>query len=63
MIKNNLEDQFYTLEEIAKMLKVSYLSVYRWIKSGKLISYKVGKQYRIGQKDFKNFLEKNKKYG
>lgn len=58
-----INELFFTIEEISKILKVSYLTVYRWIKSNKLISYKFGKQYRINREDFKNFLEKNKKYG
>lgn len=56
MSKNNLENQFYTLEEIAKMLKVSYLTVYRWVRAGKLLSFKVGKQYRIKNKDLESFI-------
>lgn len=55
--------QFYTIEEIAELLKVSYLTVFRWVKAGKLTAYKVGKQYRIDVQDLNNFLEKSKKYG
>lgn len=55
--------QFYTIEEIAELLKVSYLTVFRWVKAGKLTAYKVGKQYRIDIQDLNNFLEKSKKYG
>jgi len=53
-------EQYYTIEEVAKMLKVVYLTVYRWIQSGKLSAYKTGKQYRIKEKDFNNFIKKNK---
>ena len=41
------EDQYYSVEEVAKMLKVAYLTVYRWIQSKKLPAIKAGKQYRI----------------
>ena len=46
MIKmnNNIEDEYYTIEEVATMLKVAYLTVYRWIQAGKLVAYKAGKQ-------------------
>lgn len=60
MIKKNLKDQFYTLEEIAKMLKVSYLTVYRWVKAGKLMAYKIEKQYRIKKEDFDLFIKSYK---
>lgn len=55
--------QFYTIEEIADLLKVSYLTVFRWVKAGNLTAYKVGKQYRIDVQDLNKFLEKSKKYG
>ena len=67
MIKMNNQEktatQFYTIDEIAELLKISYLTVFRWVKAGKLTAYKVGKQYRIDAKDLNNFLEKSKKYG
>lgn len=55
--------QFYTIEEIADLLKVSYLTVFRWVQAGKLTAYKVGKQYRIDVQDLNKFLEESKKYG
>lgn len=54
-------EQYYTIEEVAKMLKVAYLTVYRWIQSGKLNSNKAGKQYRIKKEDLDNFLKGYKK--
>ncbi len=55
-----VEDRYYSIEEVAKMLKVVYLTVYRWIQSGKLVAYKAGKQYRIKNKDLENFIGKKK---
>jgi len=55
------EEKYYTIEEIAKMLKVAYLTVYRWIQDGKLVAYKAGKQYRIKESDLNKFVEKKKK--
>ena len=54
------EEQYYTIEEVAKMLKVVYLTVYRWIQSGKLTAYKAGKQYRIKREDLDGFITKKK---
>jgi len=42
------------------MLKVAYLTVYRWIQSGKLTAYKAGKQYRIKKDDLDRFVTKKK---
>lgn len=54
------EEQYYSIEEVAKMLKVAYLTVYRWIQSGKLSSNKAGKQYRIKKSELDKFIEHKK---
>lgn len=55
-----INEQYYSIEEVAKMLKVVYLTVYRWIQSKKLVAYKAGKQYRIKGEDLDKFLEEDK---
>ena len=57
------EMKYYTIKEVAKTLKVVYLTVYRWIQSGKLKAYKTGKQYRIKGSDLDRFIEKNEATG
>ncbi|MFC1626845.1 helix-turn-helix domain-containing protein [Patescibacteria group bacterium] len=54
------KEEYYTIEEVAKMLKVVYLTVYRWIQSGKLNAFKAGKQYRIKKLDLDKFMERKK---
>ena len=56
-IANMTEEKYYTIEEVAEMLKVVYLTVYRWIQDGKLKAYKAGKQYRINKSDLDRFIE------
>ena len=55
-----INEKYYTIEEVAKMLKVAYLTVYRWIRSGKLKSSKAGKQYRIKEAELDKFTEHKK---
>lgn len=57
---NVLQDPYYSIEEVGKMLKVAYLTVYRWIQAKKLLAYKAGKQYRIKKSDLNKFLIKDK---
>ncbi len=52
-----IENQYLSIEEVAKTLKVAYLTVYRWIQSKKLIAYKAGKQYRIKENDLIEFMK------
>jgi len=54
------DEQYYSIVEVAKTLKVAYLTVYRWIQDGKLKSYKAGKQYRISKADLDKFMERQK---
>lgn len=58
---NMTDDQYYSIEEVAKMLKVAYLTVYRWIKAKKLNALKAGKQYRIKKEDLDTFLKAYRK--
>lgn len=59
-----INDQYYSIKEVAKTLKVAYLTVYRWIQADKLMAHKAGKQYRIKKSELDKFLErsKNKSY-
>lgn len=36
------------------------MTIYRYIKAGKLRAYKIGKEYRIDKQTFENFLNKVK---
>lgn len=56
-MKHVCEYKFYTVEEIAKILKVSKMTIFRYIKSGKLKAVKVG-QWRIKKEDFDKFINK-----
>ena len=55
------EDKYFSIYEVSKMLKVAYLTVYRWIQADKLTAYKAGKQYRIKEEDLNNFLNEGKR--
>ena len=48
---------FMTVYEIADLLRVEPLTIYRYIRSKKLTAYKLGKEYRVQQKDFETFLK------
>jgi excisionase family DNA binding protein len=46
-----------TLEEVAKIMKVSQKTVYRWVASKKLRAAKIGhKTYRVLEKDLMAFI-------
>lgn len=59
-LNNMTNDQYYSIEEVAKTLKVAYLTVYRWIQKKKLKAVKAGKQYRIEKIELERFMGKTK---
>jgi putative molybdopterin biosynthesis protein len=54
------EDEFLTVEEIAKRMKVKEFTVRAWIQKGELPAYKVGRTLRVKKEDFDEFLKKHR---
>lgn len=52
-------DKFYTIDELAELLKVSRKTIVRYVQSGKIKSYKFKREYRISQEQFTEFLDNN----
>lgn len=57
-MENN--NEFYLVEELAGRLRVSTMTIYRYIKAKKIKAYKIGKEFRIDKEEFTNFLNKVK---
>jgi excisionase family DNA binding protein len=49
--------RFLTVQEVAQMMRVSTMTVYRLIKSGALPAIRVGKHFRIRRTDLEDYLE------
>lgn len=52
------EKNFYIAEELAKELRVNIMTIYRYIKAGRLKAYKIGREYRIDKAELNSFLKK-----
>jgi excisionase family DNA binding protein len=52
--------EFYKAEDLAKLLDVNIMTIYRYIKAKRLSAYKIGKEFRIDKKEFNEFLSKVK---
>jgi excisionase family DNA binding protein len=48
--------EIFTPEEIADNLKTSRSTVYRWLRTGDLKSFKAGKLWRVTREDLESFL-------
>jgi excisionase family DNA binding protein len=54
------DQQLYTVQEVANILKVHWQTVLNYIKRGKLKAVRMGKGYRITQQDLDTFIDENK---
>ena len=50
--------RFLTVAEVAQLMRVSTMTVYRLLKAGDLASVRVGKSYRIREDDVDAYLAK-----
>lgn len=50
-------EKLLTVGEVAGIMRVSNMTVYRLIKSGQLGAIRVGKNYRIRRSDIDRYLE------
>jgi excisionase family DNA binding protein len=48
--------RYLTVEEVAEFVRVSRMTVYRWIRSGDLPAVRVGRSFRIPQDGLDAFL-------
>lgn len=53
--------ELFSCEEIAERYGVQVITVWDWIRKGKLNAMKIGKQYRISEEDINDFETKSRK--
>ena len=53
-----MNKEFYKAEDLAKLLDVNIMTIYRYIKAGRLKAHKIGRDFRIDKKEFQSFLKR-----
>jgi excisionase family DNA binding protein len=56
VLARDFDEPLLTVGEVARVMRVSNMTVYRLIKSGQLAAIRVGKNYRIRRKDVERYL-------
>jgi excisionase family DNA binding protein len=51
------EARFVTVNEVARMMRVSKMTVYRLIKQGDLPAVRIGRGYRLREEDVHRYLD------
>jgi len=54
------QEQSYTIEEVAQLLKVSKLTIYDLVKKEELPVFRVGRQMRVDRADLQGYIQKRK---
>ncbi len=53
----DVEENLYTVQEVAELLKVHEATVWRWCRSGDLRAFRVGQQWRIAASDLHRLMD------
>jgi excisionase family DNA binding protein len=53
------EDRLLTQPQVAKHLQVNERTVTQWLRQGHLRGFKIGKEWRVSERDLDNFLEQS----
>ncbi|MFQ6615225.1 MAG: helix-turn-helix domain-containing protein [Fidelibacterota bacterium] len=57
-MKEIVDVKFYYVEEIAKELSLNEKTVRRYLKSGRLEGFKLGRRWLISERAFRDFLHR-----
>lgn len=49
--------EVYTLDEVQALLQVTRRTLYNWIRSGKLKSFKAGREWRVTKESLSEFTQ------
>jgi excisionase family DNA binding protein len=53
-----MRDKLFTVDEVARMLRISNMTVYRLVKNEEIAAIKVGKNYRIRESEVDKYLKR-----
>ena len=49
--------EYYLAQELADKLRVNIMTIYRYIKAGRLKAHKIGREFRIGKDEYEGFMK------
>lgn len=59
-MQNTGKNDFLTVQEVAELLRLSVLTIYKYIKEGNLEAIEFGGHYRVGQDALQRFIHFHK---
>lgn len=58
-LARKIDSEFMTVSEVAALMRVSNMTVYRLIRSGELNAVQVGNRYRIRESEVHRYLDEH----
>lgn len=55
------KDEIMTITEVAEYLKISEITTYKFVQSGKIPAFKIGSHWRVKREDLAEFIDKLKR--
>jgi excisionase family DNA binding protein len=59
VMRSHMSVKFYTIEEVAAILRVHHTKVRQLVAAGEIQATKVGKQYRISEEALQEYIARN----
>ena len=56
-------EKFYTADELAEALQLNIMTIYRYIKAGKLKAYKFGNTWAVSESECKRYKAEKRAMG
>jgi len=53
-----VSERYYTVREVAQMLRFDKMTIYRWIKSGKIKAVKINNRWLIPAEEVERIIKK-----
>jgi PTS system nitrogen regulatory IIA component len=59
--RSEMEERLLTIDDVAEFLQVNPMTIYAWVRDGKIPAFKIGKVWRFKKEEIEKWL-KGKKY-
>ena len=53
-------EKLFNCDEVAEIFGIKKITVYDWVRKGKLPAVRVGKAYRVAESDIERYIEAHK---
>ena len=60
IITKHIDERLLTIDEVANFLNINPMTIYSWVREGKIPAFKIGKVWRFQKSEIDKWLKKQK---